>query len=62
MFSQPKKVESGVAADTKETDHARTIHHLDTLFSERSASDILKIGFDDTLVSYITLPIVCRNR
>lgn len=49
MFSQPKK--DDISATDVHTPDQRTIQHLDKLFNDHAASEILKIGFNDALVT-----------
>lgn len=50
MFSQPKKAD-GASKKANNTEEFNTIKHLELLFKEHEASEILKSGFDDAMVS-----------
>ena len=54
MFSQPKRPEgSAKQQGNNNADAFTTIQHLEMLFKEHHASDILRSGFNDALVSQI---------
>lgn len=52
MFSQPKRPEGPPKQQSSSNvDAFTTIQHLEMLFKEHRASDILRSGFNDALVS-----------
>ena len=59
MFAQPAKQES-VKQCNVDTSYGM-IQHLERVFKEHNAADILKSGFNDTLVCYYILLFLCAT-